>query len=179
MIRISAISDALLAKNIHIGGLQWFITFQPLPRVFVDRSLERGGNILGLDREQGNNIRLSPHALHLIPSLCSPRVKTHPLIPTSLVFSFQFVWDSASDDAAIYAAADELLAQAKAVTQELGTARDYIYLNYAYPKQDPIGSYGAENVRLLKKASDKYDPKGVFQKLLPGGFKVSKVRRGY
>ena len=58
---------------------------------------------------------------------------------------------------------------------QLGTARDYIYLNYAYPKQDPIRTYGAENVRLLKNAAAKYDPKGVFQKLVPGGFKVSKV----
>ena len=55
--RINIVGDNLLEANKNIPGLQWFLTYQSLPRVYVERSLERGGNILGLDREPGNNIR--------------------------------------------------------------------------------------------------------------------------
>jgi hypothetical protein len=33
-----------------------------------------------------------------------------------------------------------------------------------------------ENVEKMKAAAKKYDPSGVFQKLVPGGFKISKVQ---
>lgn len=35
-----------------------YISFQiqPLPRVFIDRGLDRGPNVLGLDRNQDNNV---------------------------------------------------------------------------------------------------------------------------
>lgn len=47
-----------------------------------------------------------------------------------------------------------------------------IYLNYATKDQDSISSYGAVNVQKLKVAAKKYDPEQVFQKLVPGGFKL-------
>ncbi|KAI1858874.1 uncharacterized protein JN550_012333 [Neoarthrinium moseri] len=46
------------------------------------------------------------------------------------------------------------------------------YLNYAYRTQEPISGYGAENVDKIKKAAQKYDPKGVFQRLRSSGFKI-------
>lgn len=46
------------------------------------------------------------------------------------------------------------------------------YLNYAYKTQEPIKGYGHANVAKLKAASKKYDPAGVFQKLVPGGYKL-------
>lgn len=42
--------------------------------------------------------------------------------------------------------------------------------------QDPLASYGPESVKKMKAAAKKYDPFGVFQKLVPGGFKISKVQ---
>ena len=45
-------------------------------------------------------------------------------------------------------------------------------MNYAYPTQPVIASYGGENVRFLRNVSNKFDPQGVFQKLVPGGFKL-------
>ncbi|KAL8948234.1 MAG: hypothetical protein Q9183_007706, partial [Haloplaca sp. 2 TL-2023] len=42
------------------------VQFQPLPRVFTENSLERGGNVLGLDRYTDNNLCKSLHALKLI-----------------------------------------------------------------------------------------------------------------
>ena len=36
----------------------------------------------------------------------------------------------------------------------------------------PIAGYGEENVEILQKVSRKYDPEGVFQRLVSGGFKL-------
>jgi hypothetical protein len=51
-----------------------------------------------------------------------------------------------------------------------------LYLDYADTTQDPLKSYGSENVEKMKAAAKKYDPFGVFQDLVPGGFKISKVQ---
>ncbi|ROW10352.1 hypothetical protein VMCG_01988 [Cytospora schulzeri] len=50
---------------------------------------------------------------------------------------------------------------------------DWEYINYADETQDPLGSYGAENVKKLKEVSERYDPEQVFQKLCRGGFKLT------
>ncbi|KAM0561947.1 hypothetical protein ACHAPJ_002388 [Fusarium lateritium] len=52
----------------------------------------------------------------------------------------------------------------------------YLYMNYANPEQDIIGSYGKSNVEFLKKTAAKYDPNGFFQHRVPGGWKVSRVQ---
>jgi hypothetical protein len=46
-----------------------------------------------------------------------------------------------------------------------------LYLDYADNTQDPLAGYGSENVKKMKVAANKYDPSGVFQNLVPGGFK--------
>jgi hypothetical protein len=53
---------------------------------------------------------------------------------------------------------------------------EWTYLNYADKSQDPLSSYGPENIRKMKDAAAKYDPDQVFQKLVPGGFKISDVK---
>lgn len=50
---------------------------------------------------------------------------------------------------------------------------EWEYLNYADETQDPLGSYGADNVKRLREVSQKYDPEQVFQKLCRGGFKLT------
>ena len=54
----------------------------------------------------------------------------------------------------------------------MGLNVPYIYLNYADDTQDVLGGYGDANKALMAAASKKYDPKGVFQKLVPGGWKI-------
>lgn len=53
---------------------------------------------------------------------------------------------------------------------------DWVYLNYSDKSQDPLRSYGAENVRKLKDVAARYDPEQVFQELCPGGFKLASVQ---
>lgn len=49
----------------------------------------------------------------------------------------------------------------------------FIYLNYADPSwQDPIASYGDQNLKLMRSVSRRYDPDGFFQIALEGGFKL-------
>ena len=62
--------------------------------------------------------------------------------------------------------------QANEAAREMGLLHNFVYLNYANQVQDPITSYGRENVAGLKKAAERYDPRGVFQRQVPGGFKL-------
>lgn len=57
----------------------------------------------------------------------------------------------------------------------IGARERFTYLNYAASFQDPLASYGDANVQFLKRVAAKYDPEGVFQMLVPGGFKISKA----
>ncbi|KAI3329680.1 hypothetical protein F4824DRAFT_516653 [Ustulina deusta] len=51
----------------------------------------------------------------------------------------------------------------------------WLYMNYADKSQPVLQSYGPDNVRRMKQVAAKYDPKGVFQRLCPGGFKLADV----
>lgn len=55
-----------------------------------------------------------------------------------------------------------------------GKYRSFKYMNYANHEQDVIQGFGDKNKAFLKKVAAKYDPKGVFQKLQPGAFKLDK-----
>ena len=50
------------------------------------------------------------------------------------------------------------------------------YVNYADGSQDPLASYGPEGVEKMRTAAAKYDPDRVFQRLCPGGFKISRTQ---
>ncbi|KAF2228635.1 hypothetical protein EV356DRAFT_457348, partial [Viridothelium virens] len=52
----------------------------------------------------------------------------------------------------------------------------WIYLNHADKRQDVLGSYGTENVRQMKDVAARYDPQQIFQKLSPGGIKISNLK---
>ena len=52
---------------------------------------------------------------------------------------------------------------------------DWEYINYADASQNPLRSYGGNNVRRLKEVARKYDPQEIFQKLCRGGFKIADV----
>lgn len=81
-------------------------------------------------------------------------------------------WSNAKDDAAINVATQSLLRQAIQYAKTQGQYNQYLYLNYALQQQDPFAGYGRENQAFLGVVSKKYDPHGVFQKLVPGGFKL-------
>ncbi|KAK4113194.1 FAD-binding domain-containing protein [Canariomyces notabilis] len=133
-----------------------FITqclFQPLPRVIAQRSAAAGGNMLGVEKQTANGLLLV--AVGMVrtaeqEAFLQPRLRA---------------WVQAVRDFA--------------ATLQVGDGDgnlDWIYLNYADASQDPLASYGTENVEKLRSVAAKYDPDQVFQRLCPGGFKVSKAK---
>ena len=82
-------------------------------------------------------------------------------------------WSNEADDERIMAAARNLTdrANATAYAQRLGNR--FIYQNYAALEQDVFEGYGEEKKEKLRVVSERYDPKGVWQKLQPGYFKVN------
>ncbi|KAI1375604.1 hypothetical protein F4677DRAFT_421859 [Hypoxylon crocopeplum] len=123
--------------------------FQPLPKLFGQRSAEAGGNAMGVERQVHNGLLFQAAAM----------VRT----PEQEAFAYPKIqaWIQAIKDFA--------------ATIEDGNL-EWTYLNYADRSQDPLASYGVENVRRLKEVAAKYDPEQVFQRLCPGGFKISQVK---
>ncbi|KAH9844892.1 FAD-binding domain-containing protein [Teratosphaeria destructans] len=121
---------------------------QPLPKIYGEISARHGGNVMGLDRQPIDGLLFVAIVL----------VKT----PEQQAFAYP----------RIQSWVEKL--RAYAATIEDGNL-DWVYLNYADRSQDPLRSYGAENVRRMKQVAAKYDPQAVFQDLCPGGFKISHV----
>lgn len=84
-------------------------------------------------------------------------------------------WTEAEDDELFINLGLMLTDGIQNFTAAQGTAVDYLYLNYADKDQDVLSAYGADKVTFMKKAAGKYDPSGVFQEMVPGGFKISEV----
>ena len=81
-------------------------------------------------------------------------------------------WKNASDDEVVIRTFKDVVRRIDEDAGKRGTAVSYKYMNYAYGFQDPIGSYGEDERRKLQEVSRKVDPEGVFQKGVPGGFKL-------
>ncbi len=75
----------------------------------------------------------------------------------------------------MYAVAAEWVDKVTSAAKLLKTYKDFVYLNLAAQFQDPIRAYGEDNVQYIRHVAKKYDPAGVFQRLTPGGFKISRV----
>ncbi|KAK6083806.1 FAD binding domain-containing protein [Seiridium cupressi] len=144
MASIYQISQTVVKPLTAISAIKWSLSFQPVPTVLLSKAASTGGNSLGLDASDGNLFNV--------------------LLTAS--------WDDAADDALISTQAKALFDQAEVEAKDLGVAHPYLYLNYAAPWQDPISGYGAESKANLQTVSKKYDPAGVFQKNVPGGFKL-------
>ncbi|KAI7258145.1 hypothetical protein KC343_g2476 [Hortaea werneckii] len=121
--------------------------YQPMPPTFGKDSVAHGGNALGLDRFDETLILYEPY----------------------------LSWTYAEQDDLFNGQAKWLRDELAAFAKSIGADNEFIYLDYADADQNPLGSYGEENVRKMKAAAKEYDPQGVFQKLQPGGFKLSKV----
>jgi hypothetical protein len=144
LLAASDIYTAALDPIKPAAGIICSLTLQPYAVSLLKQSVALGGNSLGLDPADG------------------------PLVSVLLLT----YWADKSDDEQILAVMRGALEDIRKQAVEKGTAIDFVYLNYAFNFQDPIGTYGAENKRRLQEVSKKYDPEGLFQKGVPGGFKL-------
>ncbi|KAL2865132.1 FAD-binding oxidoreductase [Aspergillus lucknowensis] len=152
ILKAAAVFEALIQTmktQIPDGNFHFSMVLQPLPPSFGKHSAARGGNMLGLDRIDDDCVLLVWGVL----------VDTAE-VSTTIGFP------------ALKGAIDEIESYAKSLGGDVG----FRYLNYCDGSQDPLGSYGAENIRKMREAAAKFDPEGVFQTRVPGGFKISKVR---
>ena len=90
----------------------------------------------------------------------------------STVLLIAGLWPNSTANDLVEKKASQVVDDIAELAKSMGLLHEFQYLNYADPSQDPIGSYGLENVQRLHEASRKYDPHGVFQKQVPGGFKL-------
>lgn len=122
--------------------------FQPIPSYFGHIAKQRGGNMLGLENLEHN----------------------------AILWTIGVTVDSGEAALAIVQAeVNAMSAKVRQFSELVKGEMDFIYLNYADASQDPIGSYGPENVQYLRHVAAKYDPTGVFQTRVPGGFKLGDV----
>lgn len=127
-----------------VPNSQWAFSLQPMPSVISARSSDSGGNVLGLSEADGNlfNLLLNP------------------------------AWDRAEDDHEFESRAQETLERLEIKAKELGADHPFVYLNYAAPWQNPIPGYGPKERDFLRENSKTFDPTGLFQTVMPGGFKL-------
>lgn len=83
-------------------------------------------------------------------------------------------WSDPSDEPIMREACRAVIEEAENVAKRNGTYLPFVYSNYASRDQDPLASYGAENVKKLKEIAQKYDPDGVFQRLQYDGWLLSR-----
>ena len=86
--------------------------------------------------------------------------------------------EAAHLDNAITSAVKDLFEKAELRAEVWGLRRDYVQLTYADGWQRPIQRRGQKSVKKLVEVSKKYDPDGVFQKQVRGGFKLTEEDEG-
>lgn len=127
-----------------LEGLVCSYTLQPYARSLLEASAKKGGNSLGLGPGLG------------------------PVVSVA----YLMYWKNKDDDEKILGAFRAALEKTIEDAKSRGTFVDFTYMNYSYTFQDPIGSYGTQNKKALQEASKKYDPEGIFQTGVPGGWKL-------
>jgi hypothetical protein len=118
------------------------VGFQPISVSVVDAGRARGGNALGLQ----------------------PVSQTWALIDAA--------WSQPGDDAQVHEAKQSLMSELESDSRRYESYLPYLFMNDASWDQDVIASYGEDQVRRLRLAQALYDPEQVFQRLVPGYFKL-------
>ncbi|KAI4704466.1 hypothetical protein J4E81_001532 [Alternaria sp. BMP 2799] len=83
-----------------------------------------------------------------------------------------FTFEDAAAAAGFEEALKDLVKLVEGLTKEEGVFHRYKYLNFAASFQDPLGSYGGVELGKMREVARKYDPTGIFQTQVPGGFKL-------
>jgi hypothetical protein len=126
-------------------GFIFSLGFFPITKAMLVNSRKAGGNAKDIDPEDG------------------------PL----LIMMLNPTWNATSDDDRVNKGVEGLLAASRAMASERGLLHRYIFTNYAYYKENLFQGYGEKSLAALRATSEKFDPKGVFQKAVPGGFKLN------
>ncbi|KAK4498651.1 hypothetical protein PRZ48_009161 [Zasmidium cellare] len=141
------VTETLTADATGDYGL--YCLYQPIPTLFTKHGLDKGGNVLGLDRFN----------------------------ETLIMWEAYLKWEGQEQDELFQAQATFLRDEITKYAKSIDADNPWLYLNYADKAQEPLEAYGQTNVDKIQAASKKYDPDGVFQYMVPGGFKISAVKQ--
>lgn len=136
--------QSTLSKVKDAEGFIFSFGFHPLTKALLEASQRAGGNAMDIPPSDGP----------LFVVLINP------------------AWKLAEDDARIFAHVEGLVAELRSLARDKGLLHRYIFTNYGYAKDDVVAGYGEESVSKFWAASKKYDPEGLFQSAVPGGFKL-------
>ncbi|KAH8197069.1 hypothetical protein TruAng_008776 [Truncatella angustata] len=136
--------NASITKLSDVEGISLSLSFEPLMQLLAAKAKATGGNVLGVD----------PPAEGVVLTLLS------------LTFT------DADDYSTLSKFSQKLLSDIIAAAKKRGASNSFIDMNHAGASQKVLASYGSDNYAFLKATAKKYDPSAVFQKLLPGGFKL-------
>lgn len=129
-------------------GFTFSINLQPLTKHTLQAGNEFGGNSFGLGDTQEDFV----------------------------LYVATLRWTNTANDETNERLLRELFEKSDARARSMGMFHPFKYLNYAGPWQDAIASFGQQAVQDMQKVSRAYDPRKVFQKQVPGGFKLPKSR---
>jgi hypothetical protein len=144
-----------------VVDMDFIFSYVPLPAVVANQSMARGGDMMGLDRDPKDRICKSQKALQFDGSW-------H--LATAVFFSPR--WIDKRYDERMYEAARTWVNRVLAVALRFGTDDEFLYHNFAGGFQDPLTTYGPDNLRFMRSVARKYDRDGFFQVQMPGGFKL-------
>ncbi|KAJ4289874.1 hypothetical protein N0V90_011207 [Kalmusia sp. IMI 367209] len=146
MIHETVTKDAI--KNLaKVPGVFVALSIQPLGKSWLKAAQKAGGDAIDIDPSNGN------------------------LIVLNLVIQ----WADAADDAKIADWANSILTKLGKQAATLGLNFPFVYINDAQAGAQPFQYYGGgKSLSKLLQTRRKYDPQGVFQDLMPGGFKLGK-----
>ncbi|KAK6223276.1 hypothetical protein LQW54_000393 [Pestalotiopsis sp. IQ-011] len=133
-----------LAKIKDAEGFIFSFGFHPLTKALLENSAKASGNAMNIPPSDGP----------LFVILINP------------------IWNFAKDDDRILKTVGALVDDLRSIASEKGLLHRYIFTNYGFQADEIISGYGEESVSKLRETSKKYDPEGMFQKGVPGGFKL-------
>lgn len=128
-----------------VKGANPTLIHQAVTVPMLNNMTKYGGNTLGLDASKG--------PVHLL--------------------QIAFWWEDPSDDDTVYKFVNSFWDSVIAKAKDMGIYNRWVYMNYASKFQDVIAGYGEENKARLQRVAANYDPKGVYQTLQPGYFKLN------
>lgn len=126
----------------NFPGIVWSISLQPITPIVIARS---------------------QFLQEVVPTLSA---NPKPIILAQLTGTWKDSKDSVTIEATALKLIDDIDLAARTAHMQTG----YIYLNYAHAGQNVFGD--GKRKEWLQKVSRKYDPDGIFQRCVPGGFKI-------
>lgn len=136
--------NASIAEMTHIEGAALSLSLEPLVPLLAQKSKERGGNVMGV----------------------------HPPPEGAILALLSLTFAHAADYAEMDRVSQKLLDGITGAAEKRGALEEFVDMNHAKGSQDVLRSYGADNFAFLQATARAYDPSGVFQRLMPGGFKL-------